>query len=335
MSSLTKRAIQWRSLLGASMGLLWITVIGLNGFQPAAATPPGKTELAIEKTDDAVVVRSGGKEGQEIVRFQMRQPEKTGMLIESAAYFHPLRTPAGTVVTALAPTAHKYYRGVFMAYVVMRGEKDADFWGWGGVVPRKDRKIINKDVTGLTGGVGGKPASFRAKNEWLAEGVTMVKEDLQVEIRTKDAANVLDLVYTLTAEADTRLAQFTVGGLALPVRTDCKIEAQGPDGPVNLPSSTLKLGTDWPAAAWYGYTLTLPDGTKVGTAVIDHPKNPETLWHLSLDAKVINPCITALREVVMKANVPLTLRYRVIAQDGPLSRDLVNELAREWAGPKP
>ncbi len=307
--------------------------ISFSAASASLAQESGTKELAIAKADDAVVVRSGGKDGREIVRFQLRQPGNTGMSIASAAYFHPLQTPGGIAVTALAPPAHKYYRGVFMGWVVMHAEKDADYWGWGRIVPSKDRTIVNREVSGLTAGGPGKPASFRAKNEWLAEGVSLVQEDLRVEIRATGWANVLDLTYTLTAATNTRLARFAVGGLGLSVRTDGKIEPEGPDGPVNLPAPHhLKPETNWPAAAWYGYTLTLPDGTVVAAAVIDHPGNPETSWHNSVVAKVINPCITAPKEVMMQAGVPLTLRYRVVVQDGPLSRDRMNELARERAG---
>jgi len=99
-----------------------------------------------------------------------------------------------------------------------------------------------------------------------------------------------------------------------------------------LPSAAYRQNeTSWPAASWYGYTLTLQDGAVVSAAILDHPANPETRWHYSLGARVINPCITTTREVILKAGVPLTLRYRVIAQDGAFDREGMRELVSEWA----
>jgi hypothetical protein len=102
---------------------------------------------------------------------------------------------------------------------------------------------------------------------------------------------------------------------------------------VKLPNpSHLKPESDWPAAPWYGYQLKLKDGTVAGVAVIDHPKNPPSLWHNHRDVRMLNPCIVAPGEVVLKANEPLVLRYRVVAHDGPTRPDLLDRLAREWRG---
>jgi hypothetical protein len=45
---------------------------------------------------------------------------------------------------------------------------------------------------------------------------------------------------------------------------------------------------------------------------------------------MLNPCIVAPDKVVLKANQPLVLRYRVVAHDGPVRRDQLDRLAAEW-----
>ena len=87
-----------------------------------------------------------------------------------------------------------------------------------------------------------------------------------------------------------------------------------------------------PAAPWYGYQLKLKDGTVAGVAVIDHPKNPPSLWHNHRDVRMLNPCIVAPSQVVLKANAPLVLRYRVVAHDGPVPTEQLDTLARDWRG---
>jgi hypothetical protein len=71
-----------------------------------------------------------------------------------------------------------------------------------------------------------------------------------------------------------------------------------------------------------------------GVAVIDHPKNPPSLWHNHRGVRMLNPCIVAPGEVELKAGKPLVLRYRVVAHDGPTPRELMDRLAKEWAEAK-
>ncbi|MCY2973225.1 MAG: PmoA family protein [Planctomycetota bacterium] len=77
---------------------------------------------------------------------------------------------------------------------------------------------------------------------------------------------------------------------------------------------------------WKRYTVKLPGDYTISAAIINHPSNPETRWHCALGALVINPNITTDRELPLKANEPLTLRYRVIAQDGAFDANRMNEL---------
>jgi hypothetical protein len=94
----------------------------------------------------------------------------------------------------------------------------------------------------------------------------------------------------------------------------------------------VKPESDWPAKPWYGYTLTLDDGKVAGVAVIDHPKNPPSLWHNHRDIRMLNPCIVAPGEVKLKANQPLVLRYRVVAHDGKTPVEALSKMAEVWRG---
>jgi len=279
----------------------------------------------VAKSADAVIVTAGGKE---VLRYHLQKPGGTPLSVESACFFHPLTTPGGTVLTDVGPGDHKHHRGVFLGWVEMHGTKAADFWGWGQQAPVKDRKVVNKEITSA---IGGETATFRARNEWLAEGTAILREDVQATLKKQGAANALDRVYTLTPDADVRIARWAFSGFCLRTRKDGTFQAEGPEGPVKLPTpSHTKPESDWPAAAWYGFTLKLKEGGEISAAVIDHPKNPPSLWYNAVSIGMLNPCIVAPKEVLLRANEPLVLRYRVVAQDGPLSRDLVSKLSEEW-----
>jgi hypothetical protein len=267
--------------------------------------------------DDAVV--------QKHVTYQLKKPADSKLSVESACYFHPFTTPSGVVVTAVAPGDHKHHRGIFLAWFDMKGKKDADFWGWGMYAPVKDRVIVNKGVKKGDG-------STTVENHWTAEGETLLKETLTYAHRIEGAASVLDLTYVLAADADVKIAKGAFSGFCLRMRKDGKATAEGPEGEVKRPAPHhMKPETDWPAQPWYGFQVTLPDGAQLGGAVIDHPKNPPALWHNPASIRMLNPCITAPAEVVIKAGEPLTLRYRVVAWDGGVPREQLASLAKDWS----
>jgi hypothetical protein len=258
------------------------------------------------------------------VNYQLSRPADSKLSVESGCYFHPLATPKGIVITDVAPADHLHHRGVFLAFVEMHGRKDADFWGWGEHAPTKNRKIVNTEVAISASG-------FAANNLWIADGLALIREDIEVDVDVRPGANVLDITCSLTAGADLTLARWAFSGFCVRTRQDGKLAAEGPEGPVSLPNpSHLKPESDWPAAPWYDFTLTLTNDTVAGVAVINHPKNPPTLWHNHRDTRMINPCIVAPSALTLKANQPLLLRYRVVAHDGPAPRPLLTRLADEW-----
>src|SRR6185436_12803026 len=137
-------------------------------------------------------------------------------------------------------------------------------------------------------------------NDWMAEDTVLLKESLDVKLRKQDAAHVLDLTYTLSADADLKLPQRAFSGFCLRMRKDGKAVAEGPEGEVKLAAPHhLKPETDWPAKPWYAFAVTLPDGVQLGGAVIDHPQNPPSLWHNPASIRMLNPCIVAPKDVVI------------------------------------
>jgi len=271
---------------------------------------------------DAVSVTAGDKE---VVRYQLKKPADSKLAVDSACYFHPLTTPSGVVVTDVAPADHKHHRGIFLAWFEMHGKKDADFWGWGQFAPVKDRVIVNTSAKA-------QGETIEAVNEWRAEGETLVGERVAAVVKTDGKARVLDLTYTLTADADVKLPQRAFSGFCARLRKDGKATVESPEGEVKLPAPHhLKPESDWPVQPWYAYQITLPEGTSVGCAVIDHPKNPKSRWHNAASIRMINPCIVAPGDFTLKAGEPLVLRYRVVAWDGALPREQLDALAKAWS----
>src|SRR5688572_11367184 len=100
-----------------------ITLVTLAAFGLTAAGGPG-AQVDTERVDGAMVVKWGGKE---VLRYQVDRPADSKLPVESACYFHPLRTPGGTFVTDVAPADHPHHRGIFLAWFDVQGKKPADF----------------------------------------------------------------------------------------------------------------------------------------------------------------------------------------------------------------
>jgi hypothetical protein len=299
---------------------------------PLDAQNPASPPFRVARTDATLDVLND--KGAPILRYQLQRPADSKLSVDSACYIHPLATPAGVVLTDVAPDDHRHHRGVFLAWVEMHGRKDADFWGWGQHAPKDKRVIVNRSVTGQAG-IAGAPdrISFDVVNAWEAEGDPQVIEKTRVTVRRDGPAHVADLLIALEADADLTLARWAFSGFCVRMRKDGALTASDPKGTLEeygVPKHTDPK-TDWPDAPWYDYTLKLDDGTVAGAAVINHPKNPPTLWHNHTGIRMLNPCIVAPSAVTLKAKTPLILRYRVVAHDGPADGGQLDRLAQEWS----
>lgn len=299
----------------------------------AALLPPAlsaEEPMSVAREAGAVVVADPA--GGAVLRYQTARSADGKPAVESVGYVHPFATPKGIVLTDVAPADHPHHRGIFLAWVEMHGRKDADFWGWGQHASKDKRRIVNRSVE-VQAGLAGAPdrIGFRATNAWEADGDALVDERLDAVVRRTDAGHVLDLEYTLTADADLTVAQWAFSGFAARLRKDGKLVASGPEGELKLPDPKhTEPKSDWPDAPWYDFTITLDDGKVAGLAVINHPKNPPTLWHNHRGIRLLNPCICASGPVTIKAKEPLVLRYRLVAHDGLAPVDALSRLAGEY-----
>jgi hypothetical protein len=301
-----------------------VLCIASRAQEPATAT---RHSFEIKQTADAITFQ--GEPGKSILRYQLKGGAAKDLSVPSGCYFHPVTTPSGVTITEVAPHDHRHHRGIFLAFVEMHGKWDADFWGWGEHAPKEGRVIVNRSATA---GQDKNPV-ITAENEWNADGNAVIKERLVAAlIEPSERTNVLDLHYTLTPTTDTTLSQWAFSGFCVRTRKDAKLTAYSPQGEVKLPNpSHLDPKSDWPAASWYAYELQLKDNTTVGVAVVDHSQNPPTLWHNHRDIRMLNPSIVAPASVKLSAGKPLTLRYRVVAFDGPTPSAKLDRLASEFA----
>jgi hypothetical protein len=268
-------------------------------------------------------------QGQTMFRYMNKKPQDTKLTANSVCCLFPVKTPAGEDVVEFAPVDHPHHRGVFLTWHVMEGRKPADFWGWGQFAPTKDRVIINRSLKPVAADA--QHAVLEARNAWIAEDVTLVEETTTITARQTRGVNVIDFDFRLLPTSDITLKQTAFSGFCVKSRKDGKSAYTSPDGEVKLPAPHhLKPETDWPAAAWYDYTIALDSGRTIGATVVDHPGNPPSPWHNLQAIAMINPCIVAPGPVTLKVGQPLRLRYRLIVHDGPVPVALVKQLSEEF-----
>lgn len=302
----------------------WIVAFGLV-CGAAATAAEGVYQLVPQPNG----VQVNDPQGKPVFGYLTSKPAGCELTANSVCCFHPVYTPAGEVVTALAPKDHLHHRGIFLAWYSMQGTPSADFWGWGKYAPTEGRTIVHRDAQLVAADA--ERAEVQIHNDWMAEQQPMLREELTVVASRPTGANVLDLSYRLTPTQDLRLDQTAYGGLCVAGRRGTNATIWAPQGEVTLASSHyLKPETNWPDQPWYALSVGGTEGTPIGVAVLPHPSNPPATWHNPAAICMLNPCVTAPAPLELKKDQPWVLRYRIVAYDGRTPTVLLDRLAEEW-----
>jgi hypothetical protein len=290
--------------------------------------------------------------GRVVFEYLTKKPSDSALTSPSVACFHPLNTPSGERISALAPDDHLHHRGMYLAWhdsefrQPVNTEKNgptgplfgwsitkADFWGWGVYAPRDGRVIQTTDVKLLIGT--SDRAQIEIHNDWIVGKRKMLDEVTQATVSERDGVYVIDLNFRLAPVVDYVLNRQSFSGFNLQARKDGESYYTNAAGQVTLRDPHYSAPElNWPAAPWYGYVIKLQDGKTIGAAVIDHPLNPPSTWHNSRTLWMLNPNIAAQGPFTIRPDAPLTLRYRVVAHDGPTPTAIVQKLSEEWRGVK-
>ena len=205
-----------------------------------------------------------------------------------------------------------------------------DYWGWGRYALLAGRVIKNRDVQ--LAKADRASAQLEIQNDWTVHDQALMREALTAVVREVPGAYVLDLTYRFSPNnVDVVLPEWSFGGFCVSGRSDAQSAYYfGPDGKVDLPNPSMVDGnTSWPESAWYARTHVL-DGKTAGYAVVNHASNPRTRWWNPPSTGNIQPSIVTYGEYTIPNGQPLTLKYRVVAYDGELAGDRLNQLSSEW-----
>ena len=289
-------------------------------------------------------------DGRVVFDYMTKKPpmSEVALTSPSVACFHPVLTPSGERVTALAPDDHPHHRGIYLAWHDSEfrtpidpgkmgpyapafgwGIAKADFWGWGEYAPRENRVIQNTGIK--LASATAQQARIELQNDWMVGKRKLLQENTVTVVSERDGAYVLDMTFTLAPVVDYVLNKQSFSGFNLQARKDGESYYTNSAGTVTLPNPHYSVPElNWPPAPWYGYVIKLATGKVVGGVVIDHPSNPPSTWHIARNLWMLNPVIAALGPVTIRPSAPLTLRYRVLVHDGPTPTAAVDKLAQEF-----
>ena len=316
--------------------------------QPGSAQESGKGSYTFNAVANGKQLKT--PDGRVVFDYLTKKPEGVPLTGDSAACFHPVNTPSGERVSALAPDDHPHHRGMYIAWhdsefrqpIVRKAPTSplwgwnvtkADFWGWGVYAPRDGRLIATRELTLKSADA--HKAVIEVQNDWSVSKRKLADETTTATVTEREGAYVIDVLFRLAVLVDYQLNKQGFSGFNFQARKDGESYYTYPGGVVNFPDAHYSAPeTNWPGAPWYGYVVKLTNGKTVGAAVVDHPSNPPTTWHGSRGLWMLNPNIAAVGPYTIKVGSPLTLRYRVVVHDGETPAALVNKLSDEFRAAK-
>jgi hypothetical protein len=275
-------------------------------------------------------------DGRVVFEYLTKKPEGVPLTAPSAACFHPVNTPSGVRVTNIAPDDHRHHRGIFFGWHDAEFHTPepvkADFWGWGSLAPREGRVVQNRSVKLVS--ADDKQAKIAIDNEWLVDGKKMGDETDSATVSERDGVYVLDLEYRIAPQYEYVAHRNAFGGFDVQCRKDGEGFYSSLYGKLNWPEPEYQHPErNLPDLPWYDLTINLKQEKKtVGAAVINHPGNGLTTWHLIDGLWMLNPVVIAQGPVTIRPGSPLTLRYRVVVHDGPVPTWVIQRLSEDYRG---
>ncbi len=245
-------------------------------------------------------------------------------------FIHPLRTPAGHLLSLAEPYDHMWHRGLWFTFKFVNGD---NFWEENvdhGVQRAAGVPEIRHD--------GSDRVAVRMKLHWIGQGARepVLVEERSIAFRADDDVDIFDWTSALVAQRDVVLDRTPYtswggyGGLSFRGARGWAVARYG------LPDAAV---SDRPAGhrgAWCDLSGTLDGGAGLsgGLAILDHPGNIRhpTPWYAGGSSMTfINAALLFHEPLALASGEELRLRYRVFVHDGVWERNRVEAESEAFA----
>ena len=252
---------------------------------------------------------------------------------QRGGYLHPVRTPAGKIVTDDYPDDHRHQHGVMMAWTSAEFEgRQTDFWNMGNSLGRVESMGVDAVQSGPV------LASWVARHRYvdLTSGAPRpaINEVWRVRVLTVDDAHIfdIDVEHAAASSVPLVLPEYHYGGMA--VRGAAAFRGEAGNEIVVTSEGKDRATADNTRARWVHISGRV-DGAIAGIAMLGHPANfraPEPLRVHPTDPYV---CFAPSRLGAwsIAPGTPQSFRYRFVATDGPADAARLNRLWRDFAEP--
>lgn len=317
----------------------------LLALAAASAWPFGSAvasdSVRFTRLEDRVRIEIGGKLFSE---YRFRGAPKPCLFpildADGIAYTRnwPLRDVPGEVHD------HDWHRSVWFGHGLVNGH---DFWRE--IPEKRTGAIIHEALLETRDGPTG---LLRTRNRWVAaDGSVVCTDETSIRFSRTSAGTWLDFEIALQAShGGLTLGDTEEGAMAVRVNEAIRVaHGKGKDrrpgtGRIVNARGDTDLAAWGKRAPWCDYQGPLPDGTVIGIAIFDHPKNPAhpTWWHVrDYGLFAANPFgrhdfeklkeQPAAGEIKVPAGGKLTLRYRILFHRGDTKSAGIAEHYREYA----
>ena len=261
---------------------------------------------------------------------------------------YPLNGPTGTGMTRNFPMTttpgeeqdHPHHRSLWFGHGLVNG---VDFW----TERAGSGRIVHDEFTAIRSGED--KGIIRTRNKWITEGGKVICTDersLTIH-RTGTADRLIDFEVTLRADhGDLILGDTREGTMAIRVAETLRLmqTTGGPNPRSRISNSEGARDTEtWgKRARWCDYSGFM-NGSSVGIAIFDHPKNPRhPTWWMVRDYGLFaaNPfgqhefeklANQHAGDLTIPAGGSVTFRYRILLHTGNAKEARVAERYEEFA----
>jgi hypothetical protein len=294
--------------------------------------------VTVQRDGKQVVFRTGDRE---IARYQAEPGDLPRPDIAESyrrgGYLHPLRTPAGHIVTDDYPENHIHHHGIWMPWTKTTFDgRHPDFWNMGQSTGRVEFEAV--DLLEVTGAIARLRVRHRFVDLTTQPPVTALNEtwDLAVSAFGGDhPRHVIDLTSTQRCATDKPLGlpAYHYGGFGfrgLPTWN-------GADNCHFLTSEgiTDRLKGNESRGKWCWVGGAVPGGS-AGVTLLGHPSNFRFPQPLRLHPKEPFLCFAPqqLGDMAINPGQDYVSRYRIVITDGQVTASLAESWWQAWADAK-
>ncbi|MGK6351675.1 PmoA family protein [Parapedobacter sp. DT-150] len=301
--------------------------------------PTGNDKLySVDKGPDELVLKNPAGQALLTYRYTVKAPPAgVDAAYGRAGYIHPLKTPAGKVLTNIQPADHYHHYGLWnpWTHVEYKG-KLYDLWNIG------DKKGTVRFVEFKDTFHDAEKAGFDAVHDHVIfDGGTetvVIRENWKVAVSQLDANRYqCDIQSTLkpATDVDVILKEYRYAGLGFRATAEWTNTNSG----VLTSSGKTRKDADGSLERWAIMSGKLGSG-EGGILFLSHPENynfpePVRIWPEDANGgrgdQFFNFSPTKNKDWVLKAGNAYILRYRLVVFDGTLSPDEAEQIWQAFA----